>query len=73
MKDICGTCGTVEQNQQSGYCINGHDNWLQNGDDIEYWEKAAKDLDTSIETLKYCMENGVDLNEALSIIVNSKK
>jgi hypothetical protein len=32
VKCLCCTCGTRTQDQESGFCINGHDDWLQWGD-----------------------------------------
>lgn len=29
---ICATCGTTDSNQENGFCINGHDDWLERRD-----------------------------------------
>lgn len=32
---ICLTCGTREENPENGYCVNGHDNWVEARDEEE--------------------------------------
>lgn len=60
-KAICATCGVIEQNQESGYCINGHDDWLEENDPYEYWVKAAHQLKVSMTLLEHAMKSGGSL------------
>ena len=42
LKDVCLTCLTNEEDPENGYCINGHDNWLDHSGlmQLEYIREA---------------------------------
>jgi hypothetical protein len=51
---ICGTCGTKETDQDNGYCINGHDNWVELRDfehNIEHVRSACQNLGITMDDL----------------------
>ena len=60
-KSICITCGTNKQHPVTGYCINNHDNWLENSDDVIYFKQASKNLNKDIEEIENAIRNGVSL------------
>ena len=54
---ICLDCGTTNEDSQTGFCINGHDNWLELQDDVELFEQASKKFGASLGEIKdaiYC-------------------
>ncbi len=49
---ICGKCGTNLEDYNSGFCINGHDNWIEvqdlaNPDLKDYVDDAISTLSVS--------------------------
>lgn len=61
MSPICITCGTVKEDDTTGFCINGHDDWLESNDELQYFERAIKNLGTNIEEIRRAMESGSDI------------
>lgn len=55
---VCYNCGTTKENPDTGYCINGHDNWI---------EHADSDL-----IAKFSKENKIDVHEILEAINTNK-
>ena len=58
---ICLDCGTTKENPQNGFCIHGHDNWLESGDDISRFIDAANKFKVNIENIAFSIKNGIDL------------
>lgn len=55
---ICLECGTAKENSFSGLCINGHDNWLEETDEIErFAEASVKFNKTASELMVYIKDN----------------
>lgn len=53
---ICGVCGSRDVDNDTGFCINGHDNWVEVSDffnpDLKgYISEASKNLGLSIPYL----------------------
>ena len=61
LKAICLVCGTVKENDITGYCINDHDDWLEDKDSVERFDYAVKFFKRPINEIIECMKNGVDL------------
>ena len=61
MSPICITCGTVKQDPITGFCINDHDNWLEPNDELQYFEKAIKNLGVNIGEIRRAMETDSDI------------
>lgn len=54
---ICATCGSTEENKETAYCVNDHDNWLEYADfgdpDLkEHCEAAMRNLGLTEQQLK---------------------
>lgn len=54
---ICGKCGTNQASRVNGYCVNGHDYWIEELDfthpDLkDYVKRAAQNLQISVYSLK---------------------
>lgn len=58
---ICLECGTTKQNEKTAYCINGHDNWLENNDDIYRFNIAIKKFNVDLNTIHNSINNNIDL------------
>ena len=51
---ICITCGTTHSNPENAYCVNGHDDWVQEEDKVLYpatWRRAMKSLNLTSSQL----------------------
>ncbi len=57
---ICMVCGTSKEDPNTAYCINGHDDWVENGDEIERIQKCALKFNATVLYLKYAMANSID-------------
>jgi hypothetical protein len=51
MLPICIICGTNKIDPITSFCINNHDDWLEETDDIKNFERASKNLEKTIEEL----------------------
>jgi hypothetical protein len=58
---ICVTCGTTKQNKETGCCINGHDNWLEEIDDIHLFYNATIKLGVSLKVIMDSFDNNTDI------------
>lgn len=45
---ICLQCGTVRQNPETGFCVNGHDDWVEERDSVERFSELSRKLNYSI-------------------------
>ena len=54
---LCIECGSVKQSTESGLCENGHDNWLEESDDMDRFLIAAKKFKTDLAGLIYAIKN----------------
>lgn len=59
---ICYKCGTAQENPDNGYCINGHDNWLEIIDDSKRLGRAAKKFGITVEKLAEHIEHNKSIN-----------
>lgn len=66
---VCLLCGTNQQNQTTGCCIHGHDDWLEEMDSIDRFSEASKRFKLSIIQIKYALRDG----KALTIPVKSER
>ena len=61
---ICRECGTAKENSENGFCINGHDDWLEEEDGFKglfpYLEKFKLG---SVYRLKYHIINNICLTD----------
>jgi hypothetical protein len=57
---ICLSCGSTKEDE-NGFCINNHDNWLEPKDELERFEEAVKKFGSSLKEIRYAMENKKDL------------
>ncbi len=55
---ICATCGTMLSNPITGFCKNGHDDWLEPEDGIEDFERASKNTGYRIKELIDLIKRG---------------
>lgn len=58
---ICMICGTAKQDTDTGCCENGHDDWLEEGDDLERFISAAKRFNTDLAGLTNAIKNNKNL------------
>lgn len=58
---ICITCGTTNQDINTGCCINGHDNWLEEVDDIHMFYSATIKLGVSLKVIMDSFDNNRDI------------
>lgn len=72
MSCVCCTCGTTEQNPESGLCINDHDDWIEyldiynafilgDKDAMTFVQSAEKKLGIDAEDIIERMKNGICL------------
>lgn len=55
---ICIDCGTAKENSDTGFCINDHDNWLEEEDNIERFSEASVKFSKSTsELMRHIKEN----------------
>lgn len=59
---ICYKCGTAEENAKTGFCKNGHDNWLESNDDLLRLARAAKKFGISVEQLDKNIKGSISIN-----------
>lgn len=48
---ICLACGTNLENSVTGFCKNGHDDWLEEYDDAERFEVAQNNFKLTISEI----------------------
>lgn len=60
-KAICETCGTIYEHPGTGYCINDHDNWIEQYE-TERIIKVAKKFKVSPEKVLNAINDAVELN-----------
>ena len=60
-ESICITCGTTKQDDNTGSCINGHDNWLEVMDDVHVFYDATIKLGVSLKTIMDSFDNNTDV------------
>ncbi len=58
---ICLNCGTAKENPENGFCINGHDNWLEEEDNIERFSEASSKWNKSNYELMYHIKDNVSI------------
>ncbi len=58
---ICLECGTAQENPETGFCINGHDNWLEKEDSGDRFDFAMKKFKVSQSELIKHIQNGTNL------------
>lgn len=63
---ICLVCGTAKEDKKSGLCINGHDDWLENQDDMYRFNIAINRFHISFDEIIDAINNNTD------IIINDK-
>lgn len=60
-ESICITCGTTKLNNNTGCCINGHDNWLEEKDDVHIFYQATIKLGVSLKDIMDAFDNNSDI------------
>lgn len=58
---ICLECGTSQQRSEDGFCINGHDNWLEQEDSAERFAEAIVKFKKPLVTIILSIQNNTDL------------
>lgn len=59
---ICGTCGTIACDIESGFCENGHDNWIEAEDFLDeslqaHLKSVASNISMTYDDMRrVCME-----------------
>lgn len=59
---ICLTCGTTKEDNITAFCINNHDNWLEENDNISLFSEATKKFGRSLLEIKRAIKTDTDLN-----------
>lgn len=65
---ICATCGCVESDSKTGYCVNMHDNWLELEDGVDAFMKASAHLGVNVEELVTAIKENKTLDFGFSTI-----
>lgn len=60
---ICLDCGTSSENPENGFCINGHDNWLEAEDDIERFSHASVKFNKTTSELMFHIQKNVSITD----------
>lgn len=58
---VCSKCGTTKEDTKTAFCINGHDSWLEQGDDLDLFQKTSKDLNCTMEELINAIQTNTDI------------
>lgn len=64
---ICLICGTAEEDSESGYCINGHDDWLEPEDEYQRVQTAIQVFGKPYEEIMDAIKN----NRSLEVVDDS--
>lgn len=59
--EICITCGSTKKNAETACCINGHDDWLEDIDDVHIFYHATIKLGVSLKTIMDAFDNNTDI------------
>lgn len=61
---ICMQCGSAHQNSENALCVNGCDDWVEEGDDFNRLNECCKKFKIkTIGQLKKCISEGIDLKQ----------
>jgi len=60
---ICLDCGTAKENPENGFCMNGHDNWLEEMDKIERFSEASIKFNKTTSELMFHIQQNVSITE----------
>lgn len=60
---ICLDCGTAKENPENGFCINGHDNWLEEEDSVERFLQASVKFNKSSSELICHIKDNVSITD----------
>jgi hypothetical protein len=60
---ICLECGTAKENPENGFCINGHDNWLEEEDSIERFSEASAKFNKNSSELMFHIQQNVSITD----------
>lgn len=63
---ICLKCGTTKEDSVTGYCINDHDDWLEQGDEPKRFSKAMKKFNVGLDELIGAIKNNIDLTHNIN-------
>lgn len=58
---ICLRCGTTKEHPETGYCKNGHDDWLEAKDEGHRFDWAMKKFKVSVHVILKSIANNIDL------------
>lgn len=58
---VCATCGTTDEDNENGFCKNGHDDWLELIDDANLFIRASENLNVSVKALKESIKNNISI------------
>ena len=58
---VCLKCGSTQENPETAFCINDHDDWLESNDEMERFEIASKRFGVPIKEIVSSIKNGIDL------------
>lgn len=62
VKGVCLTCGTSVENQTTGQCINGHDDWINKTSNWKRQQKAEFQFKMDWREIVEKIENKESLN-----------
>lgn len=70
---MCLERETAKEDPENGLCINGHDNWVEDGDDVERISYACEKFQLTGKELMHHIKNNICINQKKSIIKNKPK
>ncbi len=69
---ICLDCGTAKEDPENGFCINGHDNWVEDGDDVQRISYACEKFQITGKQLMHHIKNNVSVGLPTNLNTNYK-
>jgi hypothetical protein len=60
---ICLDCGTAKENPKNGFCINDHDNWLEETDEIKRFSEASVKFYKTASELMFHIQQNVSITD----------
>jgi len=60
---ICLECGTAKENPENGFCLNGHDDWVESNDDISRLNEVVLKFNVSLTVLMIHLANSLCLTK----------
>lgn len=62
MLDVCTMCGTTNVDPEQGYCVNGHDSWLEYRDSMtDLLDKSCKAMQIDKQVIIKVMNGDIPM------------